>query len=46
MPSNYLTLKKCDREAIKNKSDAIKQLEEDHQNIKLNFEYKTLDRSL
>lgn len=35
-------IKKCDREAIKNKSDAITQLEEDHQNIKLNFEFKTL----
>lgn len=40
--SEYLTLKKCDREAIVNKSDAIKALEEDHVDIKLNFEYKTL----
>ena len=46
MSNNLNNIKKCDREAIKNKSDAIKQLEEDHQNIKLNFEYKTLDRSL
>ena len=42
MSDDLNNIKKCDREPIKNKSEAIKQLEEDHQDIKLKFEYKTL----